>query len=51
VRSWRPGAADLVLRWHGESDAGGFVPPGIYFVRAEDTGGVAAARIEWLGRR
>lgn len=42
------GAADL--EWRGEREAGGVAPPGVYFARVEDTGGVAAARFAWLGR-
>jgi len=51
VRSWRPGTSETTLSWCGERDSGGFAPPGLYFVRAEDSGGVSVSRIEWLGRR
>jgi hypothetical protein len=50
VRSWRPATAEASLVWRGERDSGGFAPPGLYFVRAEDGGGVSVSRIEWLGR-
>jgi hypothetical protein len=51
VRSWRPGAAAAILAWRGERDAGGWAPPGVYFVRAENGRGVASTRLEWLGGR
>lgn len=51
VRSWRPGSDEATLMWRGERDRGGSAPPGIYFVRAEDTGGASVSRLEWLGGR
>jgi hypothetical protein len=51
IRSWRPGTPEATFLWRGERDAGGFAPPGLYFVRAEDARGVAATRLEWLGSR
>lgn len=51
VRSWRPGADEATLSWRGERDRGGFAPPGLYFVRAEDAAGVSVSRLAWLGNR
>ena len=51
VRSWLPGSDEATLTWRGEREVGGTVPPGLYFVRAEDPGGVTVARLEWLGTR
>ena len=51
VRSWRPAGAEASLVWRGERDFGGFAPPGLYFLRAEDSGGISVARVEWLGRK
>jgi hypothetical protein len=51
VRSWRPGSDEATLTWRGERDSGGSAPPGIYFVRAEDAGGISVSRLEWLGNR
>ncbi len=50
VRSWRLERSEVTLTWCGDSDSGPPVPPGFYFVRAEDGGGVSVSRLEWLGK-
>jgi hypothetical protein len=39
-----------IVTWDGTKDSGGLATPGIYFARAEDSGGVSASRLSWLGR-
>ena len=45
------GPSDEVVVWHGERQAGGRAPAGIYYVRVETPRGVAVARVPWLGVR
>ena len=48
-RALAPGSS--IVRWDGTKDSGGLATPGIYFARAEDSGGVSASRLSWLGGR
>jgi len=48
-RTLAPGSS--IVPWDGTMDAGGLATPGIYFARAEDSGGVSASRLSWLGGR
>ncbi len=40
-----------IVIWDGAKDSGGLATPGIYFARAEDSGGVSTSRMSWLGGR
>jgi len=43
-------AGSSSVSWSGARASGAAAPPGVYFARASDAGGVTVMRVSWLGR-
>lgn len=46
-----PAGGSAAATWNGERAGGGRAPAGLYFARLEDSRGVVARRVAWLGGR